>query len=1195
MRTPFRDAFGEGTMTAGSHADPSGRPVSVQEVLRLAGRGAALALAYFGAAWLGLLLARPGTNATAVWLPTGIAMAAVLRWGAGVWPGVFFGSLGVNLWLLLRLDLPLHDALFAALVAAVGNTVEATLAGYLIERWTGGRDPFLQSKDVVIFIFLAAVLCTGLSALAGATAICAITGSWASCGGAVLTWWLGDAAGALLVTPLLMVPGRKGKGIGPPGRRLEFVLFAAGTAALWYLCFFRAPSLVVLFIPWTALVALRMGPSRSSAIVFLLAALATGGILLGASPFILGSLQASLLLQQGFIACIAVAALVLSSTVWEMEAERRRLREAHNFERELFERSSIGLSLGTMDGRLVEVNPAYAALVGRTVQETTSISTSDLTPQDWWKEDEVQLEILNRSGRFGPYEKECLHRDGTRVPVRVSGFRVEWKGRPHVWSSVEDISDRVQAEDALRESEERLRSLGDNLPDSYVYHYTKDQDGTPRFLYLSAGVERVHGVSPAEALRAAGALLGQIAPDQLPAFRELEEASRRDLTDFSMEVQMRRADGERRWLLLRSRPRQGADGRVVWDGVATDVTDRKVAEERLKVLIRVLKTLSEVSEMIVREDDIRAVWCRTCEILVQHGEMAAAWVGVKEPAGPRLRRVACAGISPEELDAIVVRCDDTPEGQGAMGTAVRTGQRSVHQDLLSESRFAPWSGFMAAHGFRTVAAFPLFLRGQAVGALAVYTKRAGDFHPDVISLLDELAANLSYAHESIDDRAERARAEEALRQSEAKYRELVENANSIILRWRPDGTIAFMNEFGLRFFGYREEELLGKHVVGTIVPDREDQGRDLRPLMEKICKDPSAFEQNVNENMRRDGSRVWIAWTNRAVLDPAGRVSEVFSVGTDITDKRRAEEEIIALNAALERRVAERTKDLSEAVEALHGEKRELQAAQERINALNASLEKRARELKVANRHLANALDKAESADRVKSAFLAAMSHELRTPLNSVIGFTGALLGGLVGEISDDQRDALQIVQRNGKHLLALINDVLDLSKLEAGQMRLAGEAFDLAKVTRDSVESMKPLAAAKGLSLTLEGAVDPVPFTGDPRRISQIVINLISNAVKFTEKGSVAVRLARGVDGGHTDLVVSDTGIGILPADLERIFSEFEQLDAGIARGAEGTGLGLTLSRKMARLMGGDILVESVRGRGSTFTLRLPAGGGEA
>jgi PAS domain S-box-containing protein len=1124
-------------------------------------------------------------------MPTGIAMAAVLRWGAGVWPGIFLGSLAVNIWLLGQIGLTPLSAGIAAFAAAVGNTVEATLAGYWVERWTGGRDPFLRSRDVVVFIFLAALLCTGLSALCGVTAVSAVRGDWAGFGGAALTWWLGDAAGALLVTPLLLALGRKGRGLGPPGRKLEFLLFAICTAALWSLCYFRVHSLVVLFFPWTALVALRLGPSRSSAIVFLLAALSTGGLLLGASPFSLGALQPSLLLQQGFIACIAVAALVLSSTVWEMEGERSRLRKAYNFERELFERSPMGLSLSTLDGRLVEVNPAFAGLVGRTREEVLSAPVGNLTPHRWWKEGEARNQGLFETGRFGPWERECVRSDGTRVPVRVSGFVVEWHGRPHMWSSVEDISDRVQAEEALRESGERLRSLGDNLPNSYVYHYTHKEDGTPHFIYLSAGVEKLHGVKPSEALRDASLLIGQISPDQRQAFNELEEASRTNLTDFSMEVRMRRGDGTWRWFLLHSRPRLGSRGRVVWDGVATDVTQRKEAEERLDLLNRVLKTLSEVNEMIVREDDTRAVWSRACEILVRHGEMAMAWIGVKDPSSPRLRPVACAGMPLQELEGIVVRWDDTPEGQGAMGTAMRTKRHSVHQDLLSEPRFGPWKGFMAAHGFRSVAAFPLLLRGDVAGALAVYTQRVGDFHPDVVSLLDRLAADLGYAQEAIDDRAEKVRAEEALRVSEAKYRELVENANSIILRWLPDGTITFMNEFGLRFFGYREAELLGRRLVGSIVPEREDEGRDLRPLMDEIGRNPTAFEQNVNENVRKDGTRAWIAWTNKAVLDPEGRVSEVFSVGTDITDKRRSEQEIIALNAALERRVEERTRELSEAVEALHAEKAGLQWAQERIVALNASLEKQARELKVANKHLANALDKAESADRVKSAFLAAMSHELRTPLNSVIGFTGALLGGLVGAISPEQREALEIVQRNGKHLLALINDVLDLSKLEAGQMRLSHEPFDLAKILREAVQALGTQAGAKSLALTLEGAGVPMPSRGDPRRVAQIVLNLISNAIKFTEKGSIGVRLARSDEVGDIDISVSDTGIGILPADLERIFGEFEQLDAGIARGTEGTGLGLTLSRRMARLMGGDILVQSVRGQGSTFTLRLPAG----
>ncbi len=142
------------------------------------------------------------------------------------------------------------------------------------------------------------------------------------------------------------------------------------------------------------------------------------------------------------------------------------------------------------------------------------------------------------------------------------------------------------------------------------------------------------------------------------------------------------------------------------------------------------------------------------------------------------------------------------------------------------------------------------------------------------------------------DVTEHKRMEEALRESEQKYRELVENANSIILRWSQNGEISFLNEFGLQFFGYSKEAIVGRHVVGTIVPESESTGRDLRPLMDKITANPEDFEQNINENMRSNGARVWISWTNKAVLDREGKVLEILSIGSDITERRKAEEEL---------------------------------------------------------------------------------------------------------------------------------------------------------------------------------------------------------------------------------------------------------------------------------------------------------------
>jgi PAS domain S-box-containing protein len=397
---------------------------------------------------------------------------------------------------------------------------------------------------------------------------------------------------------------------------------------------------------------------------------------------------------------------------------------------------------------------------------------------------------------------------------------------------------------------------------------------------------------------------------------------------------------------------------------------------------------------------------------------------------------------------------------------------------------------------------------------------------------------------------ERKRAEEAQRESERKYRELVEHANSIILRWTRDGRIIFLNEFGQRFFGYTEAEICGRHVLGTLVPDTESGGRSLRTLISEICANPATFEQNVNENMRRTGERVWVAWTNKIVLDQQGRVSSILSIGQDITARMRAEEELRAAQASLERRVAERTAEL------------------------------------------AVARDRAEGADRTKSAFLATMSHELRTPLNSILGFTGLLLQGMAGPLNAEQAKQLGMVKDSGQHLLALIKDVLDISKIEAGQIEIASAPFDLRESIRKVIETVTPLADKKRLPLITQMSPELGPITSDRGRVEQILLNLLSNAIKFTEQGQI--RLTAETAAGTLRISVVDTGAGIEPGDLGKLFQPFRQLDSGLTRQHEGTGLGLAICRRLVERLGGTISVESEVGKGSTFSFTLPLRGVE-
>jgi len=247
-------------------------------------------------------------------------------------------------------------------------------------------------------------------------------------------------------------------------------------------------------------------------------------------------------------------------------------------------------------------------------------------------------------------------------------------------------------------------------------------------------------------------------------------------------------------------------------------------------------------------------------------------------------------------------------------------------------------------------------------------------------------------------------------------------------------------------------------------------------------------------------------------------------------------------------------------------------------------------EVRVADRTRAlhAAMDRAQAADRLKSVFLATMSHELRTPLNSILGFTGVLLKGLAGPLNEEQARQLGMVREGGRHLLALITDILDISKIEAGQLQIEHKPFNPCAALREVHAALLPAAETKGLALTCDCAPDlSEPIMGDDRRFRQVLYNLIGNAIKFTAQGNIGVSLQS--QSGELLATVTDTGPGIPPELHDRLFEPFQQLDAGLGRSQEGTGLGLAVSARLAALMGGRIAFASQPGVGSTFCLHLP------
>ena len=382
-----------------------------------------------------------------------------------------------------------------------------------------------------------------------------------------------------------------------------------------------------------------------------------------------------------------------------------------------------------------------------------------------------------------------------------------------------------------------------------------------------------------------------------------------------------------------------------------------------------------------------------------------------------------------------------------------------------------------------------------------------------------------------------ARKTRELRESEGIYRELVQGADSIILRWERDGLISFVNDYGANFFGYAASELIGASLFQTIVPHNQVDGRDLHKLLADIFVHTDQYRVNLNQNSRKDGSLVWISWNNRPVCDEQGVVVEMLSVGIDITARIVAEEAL-------------------------------RQNQQELVLARKA----------------------AEGANEAKSLFLANMSHEIRTPLNAIIGINSLLVERLdSGELKELAKDSMAAAN----NLLDIISDVLDISKIEAGKLEIVQVPFDPRLLLNQFERMFGAIIREKGVRFEVSLATNlPSLLVSDPARIQQIGVNLLSNALKFTEQGTIRLRLAgTNIDTStvQLDLIVSDSGKGIMPENLQRVFTPFVQEDLSTTRKFGGTGLGLSISRHLAEMLGGTIKVESRIGEGSSFSCSIP------
>lgn len=563
--------------------------------------------------------------------------------------------------------------------------------------------------------------------------------------------------------------------------------------------------------------------------------------------------------------------------------------------------------------------------------------------------------------------------------------------------------------------------------------------------------------------------------------------------------------------------------------------------------------LSQISQAIVWTPDRDELLRKVCRVLVEHGGFHMAWIGWHSPETRQILPVAEWGDASGYLKNIEVYSDERPEGRGPTGTAFREDRPYICNDLRRDPATLPWREEARRRNLRASAVFPIRMKGEVCGTLSVYSDEVNFFQDKETALLAEAAVDISFALDNFAREEARSQAEEKMRQSNERFQLLARATNDAVWDWQFRTHLVWWNEGYETLFGYPAEETdpgIVKSWNDRIHP--EDAERVVSSI-HAVINDSARHEWSAEYRFRRrDGSYASIFDRGFVIRDAAGRAIRMIGAMQDFTARKQAEMSLRELNETLENKVGERT------------------------------------------RELALALQRAEAADQVKSAFLATMSHELRTPLNSIIGFTGIVLQGLAGPLNAEQTKQLGMVRSSARHLLELINDVLDLSKIEAGQLEVRAGPFDLRESIAHVVASVKPMAEKKGIELTTSLTQEVGMMVNDRRRVEQILLNLLNNAIKFTESGSVSLKaeilpVSQSVPCLSVSVCVADTGIGIKPEDLDMLFQPFRQIDAGLTRQHEGTGLGLAICRRLAALMGGRISASSVWSCGSEFTVILP------
>jgi PAS domain S-box-containing protein len=844
------------------------------------------------------------------------------------------------------------------------------------------------------------------------------------------------------------------------------------------------------------------------------------------------------------------------------------------------------------DGRILVWNTAAERIFGYRSEEALGASLGDITglqPQfeTWRRAHDAQAaqgEVVHLGSNL---EAEVRRKNGQTFPAE---FSVSKRRMPTGWVAMiilRDITERKRAEDDLRLERDKLEMASENLGAGLAI-ISRDY----RTLWANRVLQGIFGNVVGQTCYEVYNKRSKVCPGC--GVRQIFETE----SERAIHEQVGKdAEGKTIWSEIIATPIRDKVGNVIAAlELVVPITDRKQAEETLQRYAERLQVLHEIDRAILAAQSPEAI---------AHGAL-----------GYLRQMISCQRLSVALFDVtaceirVLATLSEGPSGIGSGSRFAMSSEEAVEvladgglyhiQDLHQHPTPTRTEALLWAEGIRTLLRVPLLVRGEPIGALTLGAATPGGFLPEQVEIAQQVAEQLAIAIEN-------ARLYEATVRQLKELKALYEMGQAVASSLRLDEQLGLLVE--------RLSQAMGAQRVLVGLQDAEEAGCFRLSLAYDASKpDPWlhhldlswAQYPEIQEAMRTGRPLVIPEVVAEPLLAPVREHLESLNLRSMVVMPLIVQERAIgAISMGYVGQGRTFTDDEIRLLQsftaqaAIAIEKARLyEAIQQHAAELEARVQERTHELEAANQQL-------QDASRHKSEFLANMSHEIRTPLNSIIGFAELLREQGVGPLNEKQARYITHVANGGKHLLQLIADILDLSKVEAGKFVLQPEPLPVGQTLEEILVIGRGLANKKGQEIRVEIAPDLPPLTADPVRFKQILFNLLSNAVKFTPDRGTITLAARKLGGEEArtlsglpaeawlEIRVTDTGAGIKPEDMPRLFHEFVQLETTQAQKHEGTGLGLALTKRLVELHGGRIWAKSEgEGRGSTFTVVLPFSG---